>query len=86
MSSAIWLGLIGAVGALVRNGMGYLNIASEDSKVKFNIKKFAAATIPAVIGAFAVAIGFDLPLNAETGILIFMGAAGFGSLQSKFIG
>lgn len=77
----LWFGVAGAAGALVRSILGYINVKAD---VDFDWKKFLSTSIPATAAAFAVAILVPMTFTAQNLILIGFGAAGFGSVQSKF--
>lgn len=85
----MWMGLVCAavIGAVLRSVLGWLNTGE-----KFDWKAFLKTTIPSVLVSLAGVLVLDIPsIDGGTGkqmgyvLLVLLGSAGFGSLQSKFI-
>ena len=76
------LGIAAAAGSAFRAYLGFSGY--KNSGAKWDWGKFIISVLPAVVGAFAVGITFEMDANLQNSILVFMGAAGLNSLQDKF--
>lgn len=83
MEPAILLGLAAAAGSAFRAWIGY--VAKYKKKgIDFDWGMFLISVLPTAVAGLAAGMGFDLELNLQNIILVFLGAAGINSLQDKF--
>ena len=83
MEPAILLGLAAAAGSAFRAWIGYV-AKYKKRGIDFDWGMFLISVLPTAIAGLVAGMGFDLELNLQNIILVFLGAAGINSLQDKF--
>ena len=79
----IFIGIAAAAGSAFRAWLGYVDKYKKKG-IDFDWSMFLISVIPTTIAGLAAGMGFDLELNFQNVILVFLGAAGVNSLQDKF--